>query len=124
MFQVSEILMTISHIMFAIFSFFEVQLGVVIFTFTFVFSFNFGMGTVLWVYCSDVLDNFGCAVVGVINMSTTWFMVTFSTFGFKYLTPPGMYLLLTVVQIICIIYIWIFVRETFGKTKEEREKIY
>jgi MFS family permease len=124
MLQVSEILMTISHILCALFSFLEIQIGVIIFTFTFVYSFNFGFGTVLWVYCSDVLDNFGCAVVGVINMFTTWFMVTFSNFGFKYLTPPGMYILLTIVQIISIIYIWVSVKETFGKTKEERERIY
>jgi len=59
------------------------------------------------------------SIIGVVNMLATWIFATFSNLGFKYFTAPGMYFGLTAIQVVCILFVWKYVRETKGKSKEE-----
>ena len=109
---------------FLIFVLVDNQIGIIAFTLIFMFAFSWGFGPTLWIYSSEVLDSFGCSVVGVINMFLVWVFATFSNLGFMYFTPPEMYFGLVMIQIVCILFVWKYVRETKGKTKEDLKKLY
>jgi hypothetical protein len=47
----------------------------------FTFAFFLGMGPTMFIYCSDILDDFGMTIVGLINMASTWVFATFSNIG-------------------------------------------
>ena len=121
---ISEIVMAISLGFSGLFALVDSQIGIIAFTLIFMFAFSWGFGPTLWIYSSEVLDSFGCSVVGVINMFFVWVFATFSNLGFMYFTPPGMYFGLVMIQIVCILFVWKYVRETKGKTKEDLKKLY
>ena len=107
-----------------IFSILEVQIVIIGFVLIFVTSFNIGIGTVMWIYTAEILDSRGWALVGVVNMTTIWFFAGLTNILLKAITAPGFYFSLTVIQVISIIFISIWLKETKGKTKEECEKLY
>ncbi|CAI2365056.1 unnamed protein product [Moneuplotes crassus] len=113
-----------SHFLSGIFSLIDFDIGIIIMTMAYIMVFNGGMGPAMWIYSSDVLDNFGTSVVALINMVFTCLFATFANLMFEHLTAPGMYFGLAFVQVLCSLFIWKFVRETKGKTKEECEKLY
>jgi len=123
-FKTSLIVMTICLAFSGIFAFLKIQEGLILFTLIFVYTFDCGFGPTLWVYSSDVLDHYGSSIVGVINMFWTWVFATFSNLMFKYFTPPGCYLGLVVINSFSLAFIWKFVRETKGKSREECMTLY
>jgi MFS family permease len=59
----------------------DVPEAIILFTLVFIFFFNISIGPILWLYSSEVLDEFGCSIVGLINMLFTWIFGTFSNLG-------------------------------------------
>ncbi|CAI2365845.1 unnamed protein product [Moneuplotes crassus] len=100
------------------------QFGIIVFTLIFMFIFNFGMGQAMWAYCPEILDSKGCAIVAFLNMISTWIFGTFTNLAFKYLTAQGVYFGLAAIQVFTITFVWAFVKETKGKTKQECEQLY
>ena len=57
------------------------QLGIIFLTLVFVYTFNLGYGPVLWIYTSEILDSYGCSMVGLLNMLFTFVFGTFTNLG-------------------------------------------
>jgi len=107
-----------------IFSLFDFDAGIIAVTVINVYCFDGGIGPTMWIYSSDCLDSAGTSIVALVNMIWVCIFATISNLMFEYLTAPGMYFGLTVIQGICIAFVLKYVRETKGKTKEECEKLY
>lgn len=78
----------------------------------------------MWVYTSDILDNFGGSVVSLINMLTIVFFAGLSNFGFDYFSVAYFYYFLAILQVFTITFLLVVVKETKGKTKEELLTLY
>ncbi|CAI2366098.1 unnamed protein product [Moneuplotes crassus] len=122
--QFSEVILCASLALSGICACMGSQFGIITFTLVFIFMFNFGYGQALWIYCAEVLDSRGCAIVALLNMISTWIFGTFTNLAFKYLTPQGVYFGLAAIQVFTITFVWAFVKETKGKTKQECEQLY
>ena len=81
MINFSEIGMVLCLFGSAIASLVDTQILIIGLTFIFVFMFNNGIGPILWIYSSEILDDYGCSITGVINMLFTWIFGTFSNLG-------------------------------------------
>ncbi|CAI2365914.1 unnamed protein product [Moneuplotes crassus] len=122
--QISEIAMCISLALCGVCAGLGIHIGIIAFTLVFTFMFNFGFGQALWIYSSEILDSYGCSIVALINMTATWIFGTFSNLAFKYFTSQGVYFGLATIQIFTITFVFMCVKETKGKSKQECEQLY
>lgn len=96
----------------------------IVFTNTFVILFNATFGPTLWVYASEVVPSAGMSMIAFCNMVFTSMFATFTNILFKVMTAEGFYFTLAGIQVICLIFVWVLVIETKGKTKKEIEMMY
>jgi magnesium-transporting ATPase (P-type) len=89
-----------------------------------VYTFNATFGSMLWLYVSEILGPKGLSLVAFINLVFTVIFGCCGNIFFKLLTAAGVYLSLFFIQIVCIFFIYQYVVETRGRTKEECEKLY
>lgn len=76
-----EIIMGLCLLISGIMAIFKIQIAIIVLTLIFVFGNNVGIGPVLYIYASEVLDSYGCSIVGIVNMFMTWLFVTFTNLG-------------------------------------------
>lgn len=100
------------------------QMLTTIATILFVFSFNSSFGSILWLYCSEILSSKGCAVVGFVNLLWTIFFGCCANILFTMLTVPGLYLALFFGQIITVWFLYYCLHETKGKSKQDLKNLY
>ena len=63
-----QIVMAVSFLGLGSFTILGNQKLVIYFTLIFIFAFNFGIGSIMWVYTSEILDQRGYGIVGLVNM--------------------------------------------------------
>lgn len=124
LFLLSEFLILTLMTIIGILSLFDAYIAVIVLILCFVWVYNWGMGSVMWLYTAEILDDFGWSVVGLVNMFSTFVFAGCSNLGFKYFTVPGFYFFLASLQIVCITFIILLVKETKGKTKDECAVLY
>ena len=75
-------------------------------------------------YAAEILPPNGLSLVACINMIWTTFFGAFINQFFKLLTSQGVFFTLAGIQVLAILFIMIFVKETKGKSKEEWLNLY
>jgi len=90
----------------------------------FVFVFNGTFGSMLWLYISEILGAKGISVVAFFNLLFTVFFGSAANIFFELMSPAGVYLLLFFIQIGCIAFFYLMVKETRGRSKEECDNLY
>lgn len=90
----------------------------------FVFVFNATFGAILWLYVSEILGAKGISLVAFINLSFTVIIGCGGNLLFKLLSDSGTYFFLFLMQILCIYFIYVYVIETLGHSKDECKKLY
>ena len=100
------------------------HLMVKVFTVAFVFVFNCSFGPILWPYASEILSPRGVTIVATSNMMFTSVFGSFGNLFFKYLQASGVYMLLFLIQILWIAFVYLYMMETKGKSKEEWKRLY
>ncbi|CAI2364185.1 unnamed protein product [Moneuplotes crassus] len=123
-FLTSEIIILVCLSLCGICALVDFDVGVIVLTMIYIYAFNCGIGPTLWIYSSDVLDSSGTSLIALINMVMTVIFAGTTNLMFEYFTAPGVYFGLSVIQIFCILFIWKFIRETKGKSREECERLY
>lgn len=103
---------------------FNSNLGIILSTLVYACIFDGGIGPTFWVYASDILDGPGMSVVALINMTFVCIFATFANLMFETFSAEGMYFGLTVINSLAALFVWKFIKETKGLTKEECEKLY
>ena len=63
-----QIVMAVSFLRLGSFTILGNQKLAIYFTLIFIFVFNFGIGSIMRVYTSEILDQRGCGIVGLVNM--------------------------------------------------------
>ena len=119
-----QITMGISLAVLGIFAIIENSTGIIVFTFLFVAFFEFSIGPILWLYAAEVMTESGMAAASLITWIITIIFGLFTKRLFALLTPKGMYFSFTVIDIIGLIFIVFFIKETMGKTKLELRSLY
>mmetsp|Transcript_32703 Transcript_32703/g.28971 ORF Transcript_32703/g.28971 Transcript_32703/m.28971 type:complete len:477 (-) Transcript_32703:66-1496(-) len=119
-----QIMMGISLIILAVFSIINFSTGTIIFTLVFVAFFEIGIGSVLWLYLAEIMTEGGMSLASVLVWILTIIVGLFTPRMFDLLTPKGMYFLFAAIDIAGLLFIFIFIKETKGKSKSQLKTLY
>lgn len=98
--------------------------GIKIFTLCFVAFFEFSIGPILWLYAAEIMTEKGMAAASLITWIITIIFGLFTGKLFDLLSPEGMYFTFTGIDILGLLFILFFIKETLGKSKDEISNLY
>lgn len=98
--------------------------GIIVFTLIFVAFFELSIGPILWLYAAEIMTESGMAAASLITWIITIIFGLFTSRLFELLTPKGMYFTFTGIDILGLLFILFFIKETKGKSKSEIESLY
>ena len=107
-----------------IYSFSESAMMTKVFIILFVFLFNISIGGILWIYASEILSDKGMALVAQINFVAVLIFGCMGNIFFNILTPTGVYLSFTIIQMLSWCFIFLWMKDTAGLSKEECHTLY
>lgn len=119
-----EIGMGVSMLLLGIFSIMNEPTPIKVMTMFFVCFFELSIGSILWLYEAEIMPESGMPIVTLL----LWIIMTiFSLFTakfFEWFKPEGVYFGFTGIQVLGLLFIIFFIRETRGKTKEQLKYLY
>jgi MFS family permease len=118
-FLAGQVSLCLCHLFLGIFTIIDSQILVIFAALAISFFFNISMAGLMWLYTSEILPTKGTSLVGIVNLITGTAIGAFTNLLFELLTPPGFYFTFSGIQIITFVFIFVFVKETKGKTKDE-----
>lgn len=119
-----QIAMGISLLLLGIFAIIDSTTAIIIFTLCFVAFFEFSIGPILWLYAAEIMTESGMAAASLITWIVTIIFGLFTSKLFDALTAKGMYFTFTGVDVVGLLFIIIFIKETRGRSKDEIQFLY
>lgn len=113
-----------SLLVLAILSIIGFPTGIIVFTLIFVAFFELSIGPILWLYAAEIMTESGMAAASLITWIVTIIFGLFTSRLFQLLTPKGMYFTFTGIDILGLLFILFFIKETKGRSKAEIESLY
>mmetsp|Transcript_10638 Transcript_10638/g.11953 ORF Transcript_10638/g.11953 Transcript_10638/m.11953 type:complete len:433 (-) Transcript_10638:55-1353(-) len=86
----------------------------------YVYAFNASLGSMLWLYVSETNGPKGISMAAVSSSVFTLVFMLFTEFMFNLFTEVGIYFNLFFLQILCVAFMYIFVKETRDCTDKDR----
>jgi facilitated trehalose transporter len=123
-FLVGQVMIFLCLLFLGIFAIIDSQVLLTIAALAISFCFNMTMAGLMWLYTSEILPTKGTSLVGMVNLIGALGIGACTNLLFELLSPPGFYFTFSGIQIITFVFIFIFVKETKGKTKDECLKVY
>lgn len=121
---IGQIAMGSSLLVLAILAIVEWRTGIIIFTLLFVAFFEFSIGPILWLYAAEVMTESGMAAASLITWIITIIFGLFTNRLFDLLTAQGMYFTFTGIDIVGLLFIIFFIKETKGLSKIQLKNLY
>eukprot|EP00343_Euplotes_focardii_P011976 CAMPEP_0205831238 /NCGR_PEP_ID=MMETSP0206-20130828/43480_1 /ASSEMBLY_ACC=CAM_ASM_000279 /TAXON_ID=36767 /ORGANISM="Euplotes focardii, Strain TN1" /LENGTH=386 /DNA_ID=CAMNT_0053135683 /DNA_START=299 /DNA_END=1459 /DNA_ORIENTATION=+ len=121
---IGQTMMGISLILLGIWAIYNLSDLTIIFTLVFVAFFEIGIGAVLWLYLAEIMTEIGISAASGIVWTLTICVALFTPRLFDLLTPKGMYFLFAAIDVLGLIFIFIFMKESKGVSKNDLKYLY